>query len=44
VPARVERLLSPPGRGTVAVSGLALGLVSGVLILLPVLLAAVARA
>jgi Zn-dependent protease with chaperone function len=43
VPARVERLLRPPGRGTVAVSGLALGLVSGVLMLLPVLLAMVAR-
>jgi Zn-dependent protease with chaperone function len=44
VPARVERLLRPPARGTAAMSGLTLGLVSGILILLPVLLAALARA
>jgi Zn-dependent protease with chaperone function len=42
VPARVERLLDPPGRRTAALAGLVLALVSAVLIALPAALAAVA--
>lgn len=42
VPARVERLLDPPGRRTAALAGLMLALVSAVLIALPAALAAVA--
>jgi Zn-dependent protease with chaperone function len=42
VPARVERLLDPPGRRTVAMAGLVLALVSAVLIALPAGLAAMA--
>jgi Zn-dependent protease with chaperone function len=41
VPARVERLLHPPGSGTVAMFGLVLALVSAVFVLLPAVLAAV---
>ncbi len=41
-PARVERLLHPPKAGTTAMFGLALALVSAVLVLLPGMLAAVA--
>ncbi|HTU76475.1 MAG TPA: M56 family metallopeptidase [Trebonia sp.] len=44
VPARVERLLDPPARRTAAMAGLALALVSAVLIALPAALAAVAGA
>jgi Zn-dependent protease with chaperone function len=43
VPARVERLLHPPRPATTVLVGLALALVSAVLILLPVMLAAVAE-
>jgi len=42
VPARVERLLAPPGRRTAAVAGLALALMSMVLLALPAGLAVVA--
>jgi Zn-dependent protease with chaperone function len=42
VPARVERLLDPPGRRTAALAGLVLALLSAVLIALPGALAAVA--
>jgi len=42
VPARVERLLRPPGSGTAAMFGLVLTLVSAVFILLPAVLAATA--
>lgn len=42
VPARVERLLDPPGRRTAAMAGLLLALVSAILIALPAALAAMA--
>jgi Zn-dependent protease with chaperone function len=42
VPARVERLLHPPGAGIAAMLGLVLALVSGVFLLLPAALAVVA--
>jgi Zn-dependent protease with chaperone function len=42
VPARVDRLLHPPGAGVVAMLGLLLALVSGIFLLLPAALAAVA--
>jgi hypothetical protein len=42
VPARVERLLDPPGRAAAAMFGLALALASAAFILVPGLLAAAA--
>jgi Zn-dependent protease with chaperone function len=42
VPARVERLLDPPGRRTAALAGLLLAVVSTILIVLPAALATVA--